>query len=120
MIDAIVHVGRHSHTANRNCFSISCPRGVCATSGWNCTPKICLPSCSSTAAGVSGVRAGTWKPSGARVMVSKCDIQTGSSAGAPSPRITDAPNVSSDVRPYSPRPVRATSPPSWSAISCAP
>ena len=58
-------------TANRNCFSISCPRGVCATSDWNCTPKICLPSCSSTAAGVSGVRAGTWKPSGAVVMVSK-------------------------------------------------
>ena len=38
MIDEFVHVGRQSHTSNRNALSMSCPRSVCATSGWNCTP----------------------------------------------------------------------------------
>ena len=37
MIDTLVHVGRHPAASKRKALRISCPRSVCATSGWNCT-----------------------------------------------------------------------------------
>ncbi len=39
MIDARVQLGRARQTPNRKAASTSVPRGVCTTSGWNCTPK---------------------------------------------------------------------------------
>ena len=116
-IDAIVQVGRHPHTSNRKRRSISWPPGVCPTSGWNWTPWIRRDLSSSTATATSAVRAVTLKPSGARTMESKWLIQTGWS---PLSSTLAAPVVSSSVRPYSPRPVAATSPPSCCARSCAP
>ena len=38
MIEVRVQVGRARQASKRNALRISSPRGVCTTSGWNCTP----------------------------------------------------------------------------------
>ena len=38
MIEARVQVGRAPQASKRNALRTSSPRGVCTTSGWNCTP----------------------------------------------------------------------------------
>jgi hypothetical protein len=74
---------------------------------------------SSTATGTSAVRAVAANPSGGRTMESKWLIHTErwSPAG---PSSTESAVGSRVVRPYSPRPVLATSPPSCRATSWAP
>ncbi len=76
---------------------------------------------SMAATGASGDEAVTVKPSGAVVMESKWLIHTvWDSAISPANRIASGRTTSRSVRPYSPRPVLATTPPSWSATSWAP
>jgi len=66
-----------------------------------------------------GVRAVTAKPGGATVQPSPCDIHTCWVAGSPS-RSTPGSVTSSVVAPYSPPPVRATSPPRPAIMSWKP
>ncbi len=66
--------------------SIRAPRGVWATSGWNCTPYRRRPSSAITAKGEFSEVATTSKPSGMAVITSPWLIQTGSlSPTAPRP-----------------------------------
>src|SRR6185312_15375081 len=59
-----VHVGCKPQIRNRK-FSISSrPRGVCATSGWNCTPNIGRVSWRNAVTGLAPLRAVTVKPGG--------------------------------------------------------
>ncbi len=78
---------------------------------------------SRAATGESAVVAVGRKPGGGRRMASKWLIHTSNSGGT-SPNRTDGAGPwevrSSAVRPYSPRPVLLTSPPSWRAMSWAP
>ena len=94
--------------------------GVWTTSGWNWTPWIRRPACSSAATATSAVRAVATKPSGARTIESKWLIHTGRTGWSGSSRTLASPVTVSSVRPYSPRPVWATSPPSCWATSWAP
>ena len=59
-------------------------------------------------------------PAGAATIVSKWLIHTGCSAGRSCPNRIDSAVTCNEVRPYSPLPVLATSPPSWRATSWAP
>ena len=52
-----VQLGVAPHTSKRKFDSISLPRGVCATSGWNWTAKIGRSRCRNPAIGLFGVRA---------------------------------------------------------------
>ena len=61
---------------------ISCPFGVCATSGWNCTAYRPRPSSSNAAIGVVGDEAVTRAPVGGAVTESRWLIQTVCSAGS--------------------------------------
>ncbi len=63
------------------------------------------------ATGASGLEAVATNPSGTAVMASPWLIHTSAVAGQ-SENSGEDPVVVSGVRPYSPRPVRATSPPS--------
>ena len=71
------------------------------------------------ATGASGAEAVASMPGGAAVMQSPWLIQTSADAGQ-SLNSGEGPVSSSLVRPYSPRPVRVTVPPSWRATSWAP
>ncbi len=71
------------------------------------------------ATGASGHSAVATNPSGTVVMASPWLIHTSASAGQ-STNTGERPVRVSGVRPYSPRPVRATSPPSCWATSWAP
>ena len=119
MIEVIVQVGGMPARWWRKWRSSCCPKGVCETSGWCCTAQMRRSGDSSAATGAPSVVAVARNPSGTRVMPSKWLIQTvwctGWSANRPEPSVT----VSS-VRPYSPVPPRATSPPSCWATSWAP
>jgi hypothetical protein len=75
---------------------------------------------SSTATGASTVLATAVKPSGTAVMESKWLIHTSLDASGAGPSRVEPPWADRVVRPYSPRPVRDTSPPSWLATSWAP
>ncbi len=77
------------------------------------------PGCSSTATGASGVEAQTVKPAGGSTTASKWLIQTGWLSGSPASSVPGCATVSI-ARPYSPRPVRSTRPPSCWAMSWAP
>jgi hypothetical protein len=120
MIDVWVQVGRAPHTSNRNDRSTSWPRSVCTTSGWNCTPYTARSRSSSAAIGAPGVDAVTVKPSGARVIASPWLIHTICSAASGSSTSDAASLRCITVRPYSPPPVRSTSPPRSRATSWAP
>ena len=101
----------------------SWPWGVCDTSGWYCTPQMRRSGDSSAATGASAVKAVAVNPGGAWVMASKWLIHTVWSVGcwASRPEPTSASSATwRIVRPYSPRPPRATSPPSCWATSWAP
>jgi len=116
--------------ATRNRRSTSRPDGVCATSGWNCTPYRPRRRSSTAATGEAAVRAVTVNPGGARVQVSPCDIHTCCGEGSPAssvppgtPAAPAAPGSgsrSSAVPPYSPTPVRATVPPNPATMSWNP
>ena len=71
------------------------------------------------ATGASGLVAVATNPSGTVVMASPWLIHTSASPGQ-SENSGDEPVTVSGVRPYSPRPVRATSPPSCWVRSWAP
>jgi len=72
------------------------------------------------ATGVALVRAVTAKPGGAVAQVSPCDIHTCWRAGRPPSRTPPGASTSSAVAPYSPAPVRRTSPPRPDTISWNP
>ena len=95
------------------------PRGVCTTSGWNCTAYMPRPGCSMAATGAPSLVARREKPAGAAVMQSRWLIQHCSSAARPSRRVPLA-SIRSRVLPNSLVPVRVTVPPSSSAMSWAP
>src|SRR5690606_37962132 len=59
-----VHVGSQPQMRNAKFERISSPRGVCATSGWNCTPKIGASSARNAATGRSDVEASVRNPGG--------------------------------------------------------
>src|SRR5215472_9576340 len=69
--------------ATRNRRSISRPAGVCATSGWNCTPYSRRAGSCTAATGEAAVRAVTVNPGGACVQVSPWDIHTCCGSGSP-------------------------------------
>ena len=94
------------------------PYSVCMTSGWNWTPNRPRSRFSIAATGVAAVRAVTWKPGGATVAVSPCDIQTCCWPGVPSSRRLGP--LASVVAPYSAAPVRSTVPPSPVTMSWKP
>ena len=113
--------------ATRNRRSTSRPDGVCATSGWNCTPYSPRRGSSTAATGEAAVRAVTANPGGARVQVSPCDIHTCCGEGSPASSVPPAAarqrgagSRSSVAPPYSPTPVRATVPPSSATMSWNP
>ena len=113
-----VHVGARSQASNRNAFSRSVPKGVCTTSGWNCTPKRRPARSSMAAMGAPAVSAVTVKPSGAVVTASRWLIQqvsAGRSRKRPSRECTRM-----SVRPNSPVPLLVTTPPRAWAIDCMP
>ena len=56
--------------------SISLPRSLCTTSGWNCTPKRRFVGSRNAWIGAFVLRARTCQPSGSVSMRSPCDIQT--------------------------------------------
>ncbi len=113
-----VQVGEQSQASKRNHLSSSVPNGVCTTSGWNWTPYIRRARLSIAATGEEAVSAVTAKPSGGRTMASRWLIQQTSAAR--SPNMPRRERTCSGVLPNSPAPVRATSPPSASAMACAP
>ena len=69
---------------------------------------------------MSPVEAVITAPAGGTVIVSKWLIHTGWCTGWAALNSTPSPTTSRSVRPYSPRPVRATSPPRSRASSWAP
>ncbi len=73
----------------------------------------------SAATGASGLEAVATNPSGTAVMASPWLIHTWVWGGQSANR-GECPAMVSGVRPYSPRPVRDTSPPSWRVSSWAP
>ena len=118
MTPRMVQVGAQPAMA-RNRRSTAWPCSVCRTSGWYWTPYRPRPGSSAAATAAAGVRAVTAKPGGATVQPSPCDIHTCWVAGSPS-RSTPGSVTSSVVAPYSPPPVRATSPPRPAIMSWKP
>ncbi len=106
---AAVQVGAQSHTSNRNALRRSVPKGVWITSGWNCTPYIRRSGDSIAATGAPSVSAVTAKPSGGRTTASRWLIQHCSAGRSPNRPARDV--TRRRVRPNSPPPVCATSPP---------
>ena len=60
----MVQSGAQPHTRNRKFRSTSRPRSVCATSGWNCTPKNRPAASRHAAIGELSERASTVQPAG--------------------------------------------------------
>ena len=114
-----VQVGGAWQTSSTKLPSISVPRGVCPTSGWNWTPYRARSRCSMAATGVVSVEAVTAKPEGGRSTESRWLIQAVCSAGR-SPKMALPSASRSGVLPNSPMPVFETSPPSAAAIACMP
>jgi len=113
-----VQVGEQSQASNRNHLSRSLPKGVWTTSGWNCTPYIRRSGFSMAATGEEAVWAVTANPSGARDTASRWLIQHCSAGRAWNMPSRDLTAIG--VLPYSPAPVRATSPPRARVIACRP
>ncbi|MDB4880751.1 MAG: hypothetical protein JWL60_2197 [Gemmatimonadetes bacterium] len=108
-------------TPNRKLDRISPPRGVCATSGWNCTPWIGRDSCSNAATGLPSLEAVTRNPGGACSMWSPWLIHTVAPSSAVKPRNSAlGPAGAICARPYSRRPPRVTVAPCRCAMSCIP
>ena len=82
---AIVQLGSQPQMRNRKFARISPPRGVCATSGWNCTPQNLRAGAATAAAGQFALSPTISKPSGSASTRSPCDIQTGISSPAVKP-----------------------------------
>jgi hypothetical protein len=98
---------------------MSVPRGVCATSGWNWTPKSPRTRSSIAATGVVSLAAVPVNPAGGRTTLSRWLIQAVCSEGrSPKSRLSEPSRTG--VLPNSPTPVFATSPPSAAAIACMP
>ncbi len=119
---AIVQLGVQPQMRNRKLARISPPRGVCATSGWNCTPQNLRAGAATAAAGQLTLSPTSWNPSGNASTRSPCDIQTGiSSSGAkPWKRSLLLPFTRTVARPYSRRSAGTTLPPNSSAVSWVP
>ena len=114
-----VQVGGASHASSTNWPSISVPRGVCSTSGWNWTAKKPRSRSSIAAIGVVSVDAVTSKPGGAATTLSRWLIQQLCSVGI-SPNSSAPPASRTGVLPNSPIPVLETVPPRALAIACIP
>ena len=122
--ECIVQSGESPQTRKRKLARISGPRGVCTTSGWNCTPKI-VPSWFDIAAtGELPDRAMEENPFGSSSIRSPWLIQTGISMSwrnSSIPRKRGLPHCPRMLAtPYSRFSDRPTLPPSRSAISCIP
>ena len=114
-----VQVGGTWHASSTNCPSISVPRGVCSTSGWNCTAYRPRSRSSMAAIAVVSVDAVTRKPAGTSVTLSRWLIQQVCSRGiSPNSRLPSSSRTG--VLPYSPIPVLPTVPPRAAAIACMP
>ena len=119
--DAIDQEPAAPHTRNRKLARISLPRGVWATSGWNCTQAMRRASLTKAAAGELGLSPTSSKPGGSAVTRSPCDIHTDSSSPARKPRNRPSSRFTVTwARPYSCLSAGCTSPPSSRATSCAP
>ena len=82
---AIVQLGAQSQIRNRKLARISPPRGVCTTSGWNCTPQNLRLGAATAAAGQLALSPTRSNPVGSASIRSPCDIQTGISSPAVKP-----------------------------------
>ena len=96
------------------------PRGVCCTSGWNCTEYRPRSGASIAATPIAGVDAVARKPSGRRVTESLWLIQQLRHVAEALEEEAVAAAEPSGVLPNSAVPVRPTSPPSACAIACMP
>ena len=120
MMDRIDQLGPAPHPRRRNRSSTRRPQAVCSTSGWNCTPYRPRPASSKAATGDAPVLAVTVAPGGGSAMASKWLIHTGWGDGRPPRRTPPLPDTAISARPYSPRSLGPTEPPSCSAMSWAP
>ncbi len=125
MLSMVQFAGQPAAARNRRSTVMPCC--VCMTSGWNWVPNRRRLASSAAATGVAAVLAVTVKPGGATAQVSPCDIHTRWLTGVPpsrtppgSPAGPAADTRSSPVAPYSPPPVRRTSPPSPDTMSWKP
>ena len=118
---AIVQLGSQPQIRNRKLARISPPRGVCATSGWNCTPQNLRAGAATAAAGQFALSPTTSKPAGSASTRSPWLIQTGISSPAAKPwNRSPALFTRTVARPYSRRSAGTTLPPNDSAVSCTP
>ncbi len=118
---AIVQFGVQPQMRNRKLARISPPRGVCATSGWNCTPQNLRDGAATAAAGQLALSPTRSNPGGSASMRSPCDIQTGISSPGLKPWKRSPVSLTFTVaRPYSRRSAAATLPPNSSAVSWVP
>ncbi len=118
---AIVQLGSAWQMRNRKFARISVPRGVCTTSGWNCTPQNLRAGAATAAAGQLALSPTTANPAGSDSTRSPWLIQTGISSPAPKPWNSSPGSVTLTVaRPYSRRSAATTLPPNCSAVSCVP
>ena len=120
MIEVLVQVGGICATWCKKLASRSWPRSVWATSGWNCTACSRRVDVLHHRDRTLGRGAGDDEALGRRGDRVAVAHPTGHARAATRPSATEAPTRVSVVRPYSPTPVLATSPPSCWAISCAP
>ena len=115
-----VHVGGAWQASSTKWRSMSVPRGVWATSGWNWTAKRPRSRSSIAATGVVSVVAvhARTRPAAAR----RCRGGSSTPSGRPAGRRRGgcSPPSRTGVLPNSPTPVLATSPPSAAAIACMP
>ena len=72
----MVQLGSHLQMRKMKLPRISPPRGVCATSGWNCTPQNLRDGAATAAAGQLALSPTTLKPEGSDSMRSPWLIQT--------------------------------------------
>ena len=117
----MVQLGSQPQMRKMKLPRISPPRGVCATSGWNCTPQNLRDGAATAAAGQLALSATTLKPDGSDSMRSPWLIQTDWSASSGKPwNRSDASVTRRLARPYSRRSAGTTLPPRTSAVSCTP
>src|SRR4051812_31425579 len=116
----VVQSGSMPAPRMRKLTSTCCPNVECRTSGCHCRPNSRRSRCSNAATGVPGVPATTVNPSGAASTLSPWLIHTDCCVGWPCNRTDSSGRASTDVPPYSRKPVWATSPPSACAIAWNP
>jgi hypothetical protein len=117
----MVQLGVQPQMRKRKLLRISPPRGVCTTSGWNCTPQNLRAGASTTANGQLVLVPSREKPAGSASTRSPWLIQTPSSSPGSKPASkVDVASSFTVARPYSRCWAGATLPPRSRLASCTP